>query len=613
MLFQSATGPKSIELPPPSAARVLRRRNTTIDRRIPIEVNNDDDDGGVDPGEVADRTRPSRQPQRIARRRDTFCEVIDTPEKGDGSRAIKIKITTNKSKQSVGDATIEAAPVVGKRSSSADTSASERNAKKPKTKGGSPPEITGRPVLSRECKVVLEKLDGAGLKRARYDMADSSEEEEQEEHGKKGSNAAAGAAANKSSTKTPTAMEAKRLKRIYNTDKLMHSRTEPTSCALCSATPRFLVRHYVNEHEGYEVCHARMPPETTDMLRDGAEGMSEGVHENNKISALCHYCEKMRSFGIKDWVMHITRHTGEYMRRCNKCDLKCADNKFTASLQCAHDDVGIWNDIEVKGDALGVYVCSQCNYSQLLEANLQKHWRQMHSDIKDIENQYAFVELISNVRKKRARRAPAAATAASATVDNASETSSSVSEAEPVNTNVFEPSEQGDGLFDTETLQLMKETTFKESIDDAPGSNQGTAKNMMVDKLSERFRKQDAIRHPTPEMDDIDVAMECPEESTSTVVGRRPNKPTNASRKGTQQILNSFHFGCRFYTKNKIYFFQLPPPPPPLSLMQALKSNQMRTPCRMDGRVARAPKIMKTTTDHWRTRTVRKTKRFRAR
>lgn len=497
----------SMLLPPPSAARVLRRRNTTIDRQLPIELPDDDSD------DSAEKARPPKQPKRIARRRDTFCEVIDTPEKGDGSRPIRIKITTN----------------VNKRPNT-DSDANERNAKKPKVKVEAPPEIAGRPVLSRECKVVIEKLDREGLKRARNDLTSGNKtEEERNGDGNRPATESSGAAArvNKSSISN----EPKRLKRIYNVDKSMHSRTDPPACALCSATPRFITSHYVNEHEGYEVCHARMPPETTDALREG--GPSEGVHENNKISALCHYCEKLRSFTVKDWLCHITRHTGEYMRRCNRCDLKYPDSKLKPSPQCAHDDVGVWNDINIEGTALGVYVCSQCNYSQLLESNLQKHVRQMHAVSKNLKSHYDFVELISNVRKRRGRR-PAATPSApvASTADNGSETGDSVGDAEPVNTNVFESSEQGDGLFDTDTLQLMKETTFKESADDESGSSQGAAKNMMADRLSERFRKQDAIRDPTPEADNIGVSMECPEATTSSAV-RRQAKPASAVRKGT--------------------------------------------------------------------------------
>lgn len=507
-----------------------------MDRQISTAVSEDD------PEDADDRPRPAKMPKRIARRRDTFCEVIDTPEKGDGSRAIKIKITTNKSKQSLDEA--------------ATLAVTPKNAKRPKlTKQDTPPDIPGRPVLSRECKVVLEKLDSDGLKRARNEIMYSSEEED----GAKTESTTPAAAATVAAARTPNRMDAKRLKRIYNVDKSMHSRSEPTTCALCSATPRFLVHHYVNEHFGYEVCHARMPPETTESLRDG--GSTAAVHEQNKITALCHYCEKMRTFAAKDWVLHITRHTGEYMRVCNKCNLKCADNKFKSSAQCAHDDVGVWNDIEIKGNALGVFVCNQCNYSQLLEDNLQKHVRQMHSINKNPKNHYEFVELIPNMHKKRKRRTPAAtATSATAVADNDSETSSSVGESEPANPNVFEPSEHGDGLIDTDTLQLMKETTFTESADDAPGPSQSAAKNM-ADKLSERFRKQDAISDPKPEIDNIDVAMECPEEgigsspsgrrrsplqsdspasaasaatsrTVATVAAKRQNKETTATRKG---------------------------------------------------------------------------------
>lgn len=424
------------------------------------------------------------------------------------------------------DASPELMSATGKRSLGGDA-ANGKNVKKPKTKESSPPKIVGRSVLSRECKVVLEKLDGEGLKRARIDIADSSEEdEEKEEDVDDAPNATA-------MGKTLTSADAKKMKRFYNIDKMMHSRTEPMTCALCSATPRFIVNHYVNEHDGFEVCHARMPPETTDLLREGHS--PHGVHEQKKISAICHYCEKMRSFGGKDWVLHITRHTGEYLRRCNQCNLKCADSKFKPSQQCMHTDVGVWNNIEVEA-ALGVFVCKSCNYSQLLEANLQKHVRQMHSITKNPEKHYDFIELIPNMRTKRARRAPVASTsAAAAAADSASEAGSSVSEAEPANTNVFEPSEQGDGLFDTDTIKLMKETTFKETVDDAASTSQGAAKNMMADKLSERFRKQDAISDPKPEIESIDVAMECPEDNSSPSARRR-NVVTSDSSSPASQI-----------------------------------------------------------------------------
>lgn len=594
-------------LPPPAAARVLRRRNTTIERPILVDANTEDSSE-----EAEDRPQPPKQPKRIARRRDTFCEVIDTPEKGDGSRAIRIKITTNKSKPSLGDAS-ESTAATGKRSLAADTTAADKKAKKPKTRAASPPEITGRPLLSRECKVVLEKLDADGLKRARNVSASSSDGEEEEEE---------------ESTKTANSMEAKRLKRTYNTDPSMHSRSEPTTCALCSATPRFLVHHYVNEHDGHEVCHARMPPETTDSLRGG--GSTEGVHEHNKITALCNYCEKMRTFASKDWLLHITRHTGEYMRRCNKCNLKCADYKFKASAQCAHDDVSIWNDIEITGNALGVFVCKLCNYSQLQESNLQKHVRQMHTIFRNTSNHYDFVELISNLRKRRTRRAPSASSA-TASADNASEASSSVSEAEaePANPNVFEPSEQGDGLYDTDTLQLMNETAFKESADDAPGPSNGAAKHMMVDKLSERFRKQDAISDPKPESESIDVAMECPEEGDSigasarkrntvandsssvasricaVTAARRQVKETIASREG------EFKLRINIFGEKKLQCSIKDFPPFQLSPHAQLLTRQTkRIPNRttMGGRVARAPRRTTRTMGHWRTKAIRKTK-----
>lgn len=446
-----------------------------------------------------DEIRPVPKPKRIARRRDTFCEVIDTPKKDDGSCAIKIKITTNKAKAAVAS---------NKRST--ETDAIAKNAKKPKTSS----DACGRNVLSRDCKVVLEKLNDSVLKRHNL-LAECDTENDDKSVGDSSNDTAP----NKSPTR-------KRKKNILNTDKDMHSRSNPTKCALCSQIPRHIVNHYINMHEDSEVFHARMPPETTDTLR-GLDKF-DGTHVNNRIDAICHYCDHLKKYSVKDWFVHITRHTGEYMHICNKCNSKFPENKCKVNAtQCDHDDIGKWHDIDINTDALGVYVCKSCNYSQLMEENLKKHMRTMHSISRSPEKHYDFVELISNMRpKRRSRCASNTATGSEPTPSN------SASDCEPTNPNVFESSEPGEGLFDKDTLQLMKDTTFKESTDEAPAKRRCTSKNI-VETLSEKLRKRDVVVKAVPKQSTSSVAVQDEASTSSDASVNRQTKEKFTPNPGT--------------------------------------------------------------------------------
>lgn len=398
--------------------------------------------------------------KRIARRRDTVCEVVDSPKDGDeAQRSIKIKIFTQRSTEETTENN------KSNESGSETNSDVEHNKKRKSNKIGNnktkvtqiplnanPPRF--RPNLARECKVVLEKINIEKLTRPKKRSSESNNDD--------------------------SSSEAKKGRVVPKNDDKQMCEKYVTKCALCGTGDRYLVRHYVTAHPNEEVYIARLAEKMIEKLN--REPAPLAVYEHGKLTAHCYYCEEEITLDRISWAYHLTRHTGEYMKYCKDCDYKIG-HRSKAKGTCKHSNVGVLNDIEFT-DTMYVHMCKLCNYTQIQEKNLKQHLRNMHDKTVNLSEYYSNIVLIPNFARKKEDRL---ALEEKYRLEHAT-TITATECKEPENADVFKPSEQDDGLFDDDTMKLMKENTFNESP-----TLKVSSSFTMINKLSERFRKQDEV------------------------------------------------------------------------------------------------------------------------
>lgn len=254
-----------------------------------------------------------------------------------------------------------------------------------------------------------------------------------------------------------------------NIDKAMTTKSK--KCHICvDKTFQYLSTHYTNTHEGTEVYCARMSAKNSDKLRRQAPGNAK--HETNKIVAYCHYCEKELKLDRTKWIMHLIKHTGEYTRFCSKCNIKVTSSTAKTAT-CSHYECKFLPSVDFE-DALYVYMCIFCNYTQCQEENLKRHMRDMH-DITSLNHKdhYTKITLIPNLRKVRmSRRLPS------------SESESVAGSDDLVNHDVFKSSNQDDDVL-SDSFKLMKENSFNTISEPAMKTTTSIA-----DVLAGRFKNQ---------------------------------------------------------------------------------------------------------------------------
>lgn len=431
----------------------------------------DDEDSSETPLEEL----PLPIPKRIARRRDTFCELIDSPDAtSTGQKPIRMRIIN--------------------RIISDDSDDEDDRMSIDKTKE------TIENMQSRECQIVLNRNEVKEIIAAQKRKAETAFSDETDYI--EPSESASWQEGSETGSSSSYDQQAKRFKVLPNTDRDVHCKTKINDCCLCGKKSiRNIIIHYVNEHDRQEVLCARMTPETTDRLRKegGCVANMKPLTKGYEISAFCPYCEETRSSKQpKDWIEHITRHTGEFMRYCKHCGAKFA-GKANSGPNCPHSATGTSKPIEMPGLHLRVLVCKFCNFSQLRKKNIETHLRKMHKiDPTEFKDNYESIDIIKNFRKKKST----VQVEESEDEDDSSDESSSLNRElivpAPSNaalqSDVFHSSEQDD--IDTDTFRFMKETTFAGDKSSKPQK----PRTSMIDRLSERFRKQDETKNSTKSM-----------------------------------------------------------------------------------------------------------------
>lgn len=148
------------------------------------------------------------------------------------------------------------------------------------------------------------------------------------------------------------------------------------ACVVCDERFKYPVAHYVRNHA--EVYTSRITQSVFDAYI-AAEPKSK-MTENGSIDAMCPICQSNRVFSAKNWLEHITLHSGEYMYRCGRCKHKVPRVNDHISSNCRSKTMEKKMIINAEMDANGIYgyVCRLCNYIQLGRERLVTHVEQQH-------------------------------------------------------------------------------------------------------------------------------------------------------------------------------------------------------------------------------------------
>lgn len=438
-------------------------------RPLTFDLNDDDDDDDdVSPLEKMDVSAPSKstsKPNRITRRRDTVCEVIESNQSSDSNGHIKIKISRFcvDSQPKVRNNLIDSDgeddddPIVNEPSN-------KRPCPKSKQSPASETTTTKDQIANLPmCSIILEKVDESKemqritrSSKRRAEILNSSDGSESNE---------------KNSVDDDSSSEPKRQK----TDEIPKNVNKAITikykkCAICNKSIKHSTSHYVSFHEGCEIYSARMSANVSDTLRRNPPKPAE--FESGKISAHCYYCDKNLKLERNKWIDHFIRHTGEYTRQCKGCGTTVTQSTKKTNL-CLHPDLKLVPMVDFN-DTLYVYMCNFCNFTQSLEESMKNHIRNMHDIKLNIASGYTKFDLIPNLRRK-------------VQVPQAADTESETNAENLKNSDVFKSSDQDEEVL-TEAYKVMKENTFNSSA--ASPVRAANIPTSMADRLSERFKKQ---------------------------------------------------------------------------------------------------------------------------
>ncbi len=297
---------------------------------------------------------------------------------------------------------------------------------------------------------------------------------------------------------------------VKNINAEVHSLKKIIHCPYCDKPARLsLVNHIVTMHPDLEVVTSRLAPDVADALRNSkvvpiAERYQPEGRSYQTLSHICYFCNVTKSLTKVMWVGHMAKHTGYYQYKCNDCSRKFAE-KNKGHICKERNNLSKIPQPQYREDVLKGYVCDLCNFVRFNQTDIEKHLRCEHesaatkqfkeliilnfprrqkknqaeededdaSDINDDE------EIIVNSSAKRRRLVTQS--------DNADVPEKKILRSRVVNTEAFisEPKED-DGLFDKDTMKLMKDMSFSASKDGECTARSNRAKSI-AERLSERF------------------------------------------------------------------------------------------------------------------------------
>lgn len=167
------------------------------------------------------------------------------------------------------------------------------------------------------------------------------------------------------------------------------------SCKICQYSGKIIVSHYVSSHPSEEVLVSRLPPNIATCLKSECDKYQQELqslipqYSSKKKSSCplqCLLCNAVAPTSLRLWE-HVSTHTGEYRYSCTQCSFRTATRMSMKSHRKArHGGTSVKemctvSSMETNTSMVIVfaYVCSECNFFQLLQSNLSKHLKSYHS------------------------------------------------------------------------------------------------------------------------------------------------------------------------------------------------------------------------------------------
>lgn len=350
----------------------------------------------------------------------------------------------------------------------------------------------------KECNIVLEKIsDDVSVKSL-------TKVETTKKVVGKGKRQSTEALAKKFGHKKP-----KRDDEMKNINPEYHSLRKYVSCLLCDKpTGLSIVNHYVNFHPSSEVVCSRLSPDVADSLRNSkvvnvAQRQQVGGKTYTVYVHPCYFCNVTKGFSKLFWINHIAKHTGYYQYKCNDCWRLFAEKNNNHKCKDKNNLVKV-SQPQFHVDTLKGYICDLCNFVRFHQNEIENHLRCEHElTVTDKFKEVVFLnfpkrhrkgqfededeeeEELENDEQRKDLHKRQKLVAKSEIDDN--ESSEKVLRSRVVHTEAFisEPKED-DGLFDKDTMKLMKDMSFSASKDGECTSRPNRAKSI-AEKLSERF------------------------------------------------------------------------------------------------------------------------------
>lgn len=144
-------------------------------------------------------------------------------------------------------------------------------------------------------------------------------------------------------------------------------------CLYCGKNEKFLVSHYVKEHNELEVPIARPSVEMATQIRNHADNFEL---KQQKIAAMCYFCEETKQMAKHNWVDHYLKHTGESKYTCSACS-KRFDRKLTKHANCTGEVTSVIDSNSSNGTLIA-FMCTDCNYMQFHLSSIEKHLLNEH-------------------------------------------------------------------------------------------------------------------------------------------------------------------------------------------------------------------------------------------
>lgn len=336
---------------------------------------------------------------------------------------------------------------------------------------------------------------------------------------------------------------------MKNINPELHSLKRLMRCLLCDKpTGQSTVNHYVNVHPDCEIVNSRLPPDVADSLRNSkvtcvaqrtqVEGRSYVVYNHP-----CYFCNVTKGLTKTFWMNHMAKHTGYYQYKCNDCSRTFAEkNKGHACKD--RNNLSKIPQPQFQESTLKGFLCDLCNFFRFYQNEMEKHLRCEHElTVADKFKEITLIDFPKRLKKsqieddddeeeedddeeeeeevedenaegdhenvksddeskastpKRRKMMTKAENTDKESSDNSSE---KVLRSRVVHTEAFisEP-KQDDGLFDKDTMKLMKDMSFSASKDGECTSRSNRAKSI-AEKLSERFNsvQEDVTSKPNAE------------------------------------------------------------------------------------------------------------------